>query len=162
MALYSIAQFIGKDVVTAKKVPWFEHMRDDESKASGYLPKGTILRVGSYLAANPTQGRENTWFEFYDPQDNLRSFYIPIIKGYFDTSFFEEQQIFNVKKQAQIDLQKAIDNAPIGTKVDANGVTVAMTFADYASQYGLPVGLVAVGLVVLKIGLTAAVSYFKK
>lgn len=145
MALYYAASFVGKTVVTDKKVPVYSNVNTD--KILGYIEPRTALPVYSYLEANPTINRPNNWFMFLPSSGN--PYYIPIIKGYFDVDMFEQS---GIKTALQVDKEKAeklnvfgVDNTPDGVE--------ALEFDDYIGKYLPLAATVVAGYFILKHGI---------
>ncbi len=140
--LYYASSFVDKSVVTAKDLPVYSNT--STSTSVGSIPKGTALTVYSYLIHNVNLNRPYSWFMFMPSSG--KPYYIPIIEGYFDKSFFEDSGILTA---SQTDKQLQQKLSVFGLDEKGNQLTTD----DYIKKYLPFVALLFVGGVSFRYGL---------
>lgn len=158
--LYYISSFIGKTLQCAKSVPVYSGSSlTTDSKPDFYLQKGTSTPViYSYLEARPDIGRMTPFLEIPWGNDVMHK-YVPLVKGYFDKSFFEEVGILTVK---QVDSKNAAAVSTWDQSLTTNADGSQMSFTDMVKHYGTWAVGIGVGLVTLKVVGGLFVDYLKK
>jgi hypothetical protein len=99
--VYNSEQILEKTLFAQQKVPVYDDPPDYGGKIIGYvLPGNPVGIVYSYLAADPTKGRQNLWWMFYPASNYGNYYYAEQVGGYYDVEALRAQGVISTEEQA--------------------------------------------------------------
>lgn len=101
-SVYNVEDIMDKTLFAKAKVPIYDNVPPAQKKLVGYaLPGNPVGVVYSYLAADPTRGRNNLWWMFYPASNYSHNYYAEQIGGYYDVSQLKAQGVLSIEEQIQ-------------------------------------------------------------
>lgn len=111
-SVYSADDIIEKTLYAKQRVPVYDsappYYVGAHTPIAYVEPGQPVGVVWSYLAADPTRGRNNLWWAFYPASNYSGYYYTEQVGGYYDVSTLQAQGVLTIeqKQQAEDDKNK--------------------------------------------------------